>query len=461
MEVNVPLGTPVIKNIDGSLLDDSSSELMDGYLDEEGNINSRPGLLLGGRLNNSSAIDGIYWWGDLGRVMMVSGGRVWSLNSGFSGTDLTAGSPTITMASGTRATFANDTTRLFIANGGRIVQSDGNTLIYIADGDAPTAVTHIVYVDGYLIANLVGSNRFYWATLEDPTTWNPLDFASAIGNTDLTVGIYEFQKEIYIFGKRSLEIWENDGFKSVGCIAPYSVVKTNNGILWLSDRKRFVRFSGGDVEDIGTPYDKVIDTFNDVSDCLADRIDIVGRAFYTFAFPSEERTIYYNETNNNWGEFGWWDLTGATYRRFLGNCHVFVPDWNQHIWGTREADGALYKMSAEYLTDSGNPIRMRRVTGNISYGSNKLKRSNQLIIRAKRGSVLTDIDPKMTMRFNDEGNGWSNEIELSLGKTGDYRNFICKQNLGSYRTRQYEFVATDAAGVGFGHAKEDIYVGAF
>lgn len=468
-EVNVPIGTPVVKNIDGSLLDDSSSRLIDGYLDEEGNINSRPGLLLFANLTTGVQVDGIFWWDEGGKVIAIADGNVLILN--FDATTSNLGSAASTMTIGTRPTFATDGTSVYIANGGRIVKTDGATVfgtLYVADADAPTAVTHIIFIDGYLIANSIGSDTFYWADVNAPDTWSALSFASAEGAPDEIVAIHNFQREIYIFGKTSFELWENDGdtpfsripggFRNTGCIAPYSVVSTENGVIWLSNKKRFVRYGGSGIEQISTAYDKEIDSFDTVSDCIADRVDIAGRSFYYFTFPSEERTLVYNETNQNWAEAGYWNATLGEHERFIGNCHCFSPTWDKHFWGTSKTGGAVYLMSPDYFNDDGNPLRMQKITGHISYGTNKMKRNEYLTIRARRGRILDSSEPVMMLRYKNDETDWSNEIHLSLGAVGDYRNMIKINRMGIYRTRQYEFTVTDNIGVAFGGAKEEVTI---
>lgn len=468
-EVNVPIGLPVVKNIDGSLVEDNSSRLIDGYLDRDGNINSRPGLLSVANFT-SQKIEGLFWWDKVGKLIVVSNGIILSVAQDYSSIAL---SGTGTMQVETRPTFATDDTYVYMANGGKIIKTDSSTPLgaaLITDGDAPVLVTHIINIDGYLLANKVNSQTFYFAALEDPSTWSALDFATAGGKPDVVVAIHEFEKEIYIFGKESLELWENDGetpfsrvnggFKNTGCIAPYSVVFTDDACIWLSSGKRFVKYSGGSVEGFSTDFDTTIDEMGVVSDCIADRIDICGRTFIKFTFPTENRTLVYNVTENNWCESGYWNSNSGAHDRFIGNCHAFSPTWNKHFWGSSRENGYLYLMSSDYNTDNGNQIRMQQVTGNISYGTNNRKQSESLIIKAKRGRTasLTET-PLMTLRINDDGKGWSNEIELSLGAMGDYRNFIKKENLGTYRSRQYEFTVTDNVGVAFGHGKENIFVG--
>lgn len=473
-EVNVPIGAPVVKNIDGSITSDSSNRLMNGYLDEEGNINTFPGTLNAADLSSISAnsqIDGVFWWDDIERLMTVINGFLCVSDDTFSTVSLSSSGPATKLNSGIRPTFATDGTTLFIANGGRIVKSDGShasNTIYIADSNAPINVTHLIFTDGYLMANKVGFQQFYWADLEDPDTWNALNFATAGGSPDVVVAIHLFRKEIYIFGKFSLEVWENDGetpFAPVdgglidtGCIAPYSIVKSDNGVIWFSDKKRFVIYSGGGVDQISTPFDKEFDKLNLVYDCQANRVDIAGRTFFIFTFPLENRSFCYNYTNQNWSEIGYYNTATSVFLKWIGRCHAFSPLWNQHFVGTSFLNSKLYLLSSDYASDDDNPLIMEKITGRLNYGTNNKKRSNKFSISVKRGSVADDSEPKMTLSYNDENRGWSNEIELSLGKKGDTYNMITKHRLGCYRNRQYRLRVSDAVGIAFGDGKEDIFV---
>lgn len=478
MEVGVPIGTPVVRNVDGSMAQDSAYRLMDGYLDQEENINSRPGLADLISINMAKvpdAIDGTYWWDDGKVLIYVQGGYVIALSDPVLSTYTILNAVGTLLRAGVRPTFATDGTYVYIANGDQILKTNGvngGAASFIATANAPAAVTHIINVDGYLLANQVGSQRVFFSNLEDFSTWDALDFFSAGGISDDNVAVHEFQKEIYVFGTQSFELWQDDGdtpfsrldggYRNVGCGAKYSVVNTDDGVMWLDNRKRIVRYSGGAIEHIATPYDKDIQGFKTFLDCQADRIDILGREFYLFSFPGEDRTIVYNLTDNNWSEFGYWNESLGDWERFVGNCHAFSPLWNKHIWGTRKDEGTLYEMSPDFFTDrSPNnpaPIRMQALSGHISYGTNNRKRNNIFSMRAKRGRITDSSEPTLSLRLNDDDTGFSNEISLSLGKLGDTYNIIRKHRLGVYHTRQYEFTATNACGISFGKAKEDIYV---
>lgn len=454
--IPLPLAGKVYKNIDGIELSDESQLLLDGYLDEKGGTHKRPGLALEKDLGlgTNNGIDGIFWWGAKGYAICVSGGKVYKLTrSGgvISSTDLTGtGTPELD----TPVSFAANEDYLFMANGGRIFYTDGTaTTIYIADAHAPITVTHIAFIDGYLMANVVGSTDFQWSELDNPLSWIATDVSNADGNPDYVTALHIFSREIYLFGPNTLEVWENDGvapfgripggFYEIGTIAPYSVVNTNTSLFWLDQSKHFVERSlSGDVKYIVSDYDKEIQSFETVSDCRGERIEIDGKPFLLFHFPGENRTLVYNYRDETWSEWGNYTGPSTTYDRWLGACYCFSPEWNLHLVGARH-NSLIYSLSASNYTDNGDEIRLKRLTGHIDWGTPLMKRSSKLLLRLKRGGGEVS-DAKFMLRWKDDNKSWSNEIEVSLGALGDYEIVKEIYPRGMYRTRQYEVTCTDA-----------------
>jgi hypothetical protein len=416
--VDVPLFNGVYKNIDETMVTDESHRLIDGYLDENQNLNSRPGLLQVAALNTSKAIESGIWIDLLQKYFVLSDGDLWVLDSGFSGTNLSATG--VKLGNG-RPTFAYDGSRILVANGGRIMYSDGVTATaFISDADAPTTCTHIVMLDSYLLANDVDSDTWYFSEIADTLVWSALDFATAGSEPDYVNALIKFRGEALLFGRETLEIWENDGqtpFVRVnggsfdtGCIAPNSVITLENEIFWLSNKRKICKFSGSGIEIISSKYDLEIENFNVVTDCTVDRYDIRGRTFLVFQFPSEGRTIVYNQTNDNWGEWGFWNVDGGYHEAFLGSCHIYIPDSKTHIVGSRKQDGKLFRMSADYFTDNGAPIVCKAISGHIDYGTNNLKRNIELSFRVKRGYVTDATEPVASFRFKDNNGEWGQAI---------------------------------------------------
>jgi hypothetical protein len=466
-EIDIPLFNGVYKNIDETVSNDKSFKLIDGILDKELNIFSRPGLALLKASASGRAFDGLYWCDSLSKLFGLSNGNLYVYDSSYTETNLSSGGVSINTS--VRPTFAFDGTRVLVANGSQIMYTDGTSVTaFIADGDAPTTVTHILILDTYLIANDVDSETWYFSEVADTLTWSALDFATAGSEPDYINAAIKFRGEIYFFGRETLEIWENDGQTpfirvnggsfDTGCVAPYSVIKLKNAVMWLSPEKQFVKFSGSGIEVLSTQYDKEIFAMSVVTDCTADKYVTSGKVLIAFQFPSEGRTIVYNETDDNWCEFGYWNAGSGAHEAFLGACSVYIPEDGTMLIGSRKQDGKLYEMSDESFTDDSNPIKLLSRSGHINYGTNNLKRNVSISFRVKRGYITDATTPVATLRLRDNNGEWGQEIQFSLGAMGEYFNTIKKHKLGTYRSRQYEFSCTDAVGFILSEAKEEIEV---
>ena len=334
----------------------------------------------------------------------------------------------------------------------------------MADADAPTTVTHVDFIDGYVLAN-TGRGVFQFSDVNAPTTWTAASFATAMRNPDNITALKVFRRQVYLIGQVSTEIWENDGqspfsptpggFYEVGTIAPSSVVVSDDGIYWLGHDRHFVGVVGGSMKRMSTPYDKEIGEFSSVSDCIGHQIEIRGKPFLLFQFPTQQRTLVLNLAEETWSEWRFWDTTYGEYQHFLGKSYSYSPDWGLHLVGSRK-DSKIYALSPSYKSDDGEEIRFKKTTGHIDYGTTVRKRSRELRIRAKRGEGVSSGSATMMLRWNDDNRGWSNEVSLSLGSIGETETVIRCFPRGIFRTRQYEIAITDSVGVTFGGAEEDI-----
>lgn len=471
-----PIFSVVYQNVDSVELRDKSREHIDCYIDEEGFVIKRPGLDLVLDLGESGqAVQSLDWWPEKNAVIGVCNNKVFKIinTSGtLSATDITtngpgtAGTPVFALA--VNGNITSPTYYGVLAAGGAMVEGNGtgttiSNFTTIADADAPTAVTHVDFIDNYLIAT-TGKGYFGFSDISAPTTWSASSIATAMRNPDLIKALKVFNRQIFLFGNSSTEIWEHSGvpfepnpggFLTVGISAPYSVVPSEEGLYWLSNRRKVVMFNGN-LNFISTPYDREISNFSSVSDCIGMRIEVTGKPFILFQFPTEGRTLAYSIMDKTWADWRYYNTTTGEYEHFRGKSYTYVPDWGLHLLGDRSSS-KIYSLSREAKSDNGDPIRVKILTGLIDYGTSSYKRSNKLLIRMKRGEGLpSGDDPKMLIRWNDDQRGWSNTQEVSLGKLAESSPIIPIYAKGRYRTRQYEIVVTDDVGVAFGEAYEDI-----
>jgi hypothetical protein len=459
------------RNVDGVELSDLAHRVVDGFVDEQGYIRRRPGLeswhdyALGG----NSPVSGLFWWSQQQAVVCVVGGLVYIITRPSGVITATLITASDTMRIGVPTIFATDGTYVFTASGGRLGYSNGTAnLSYVdrVDSDCPTSVSHVAYLDTYILVNNVGTNQFFWSDVGDSLTWNALNFASASGDADPITALHVVDRQIFLFGPRSLEIWENDGttpfirvpggYFPVGCDAPYSVVVRDNFIFWLNDRRHFVVYSNGSIVPISTPIDRELADMSLTSDGIGQSIEIDGRPFLVFNFPTANKTFVYDIQLKSWAEWGYYNASLGDYQRWLGYCNCYATAWGEQLIGLRN-NSIICKLDNETYDDNGSDIRLLVRTGHIDHGTLKRKRGNQLLFRTKRGHAGTTRTPKMMLRYSDDGsNRWSNECHVNLGDQANTEIIVNVPARGVYRTRQYEVSVTDPVPVMLGAAEANV-----
>lgn len=464
----IPIASPMYRNVDGVELSDLAYRVVDGFVDEQGYVRRRPGLAswydyaLGG--NNPTT--GLFWWYHKEYLIAVVGGYFYAITKP-SGVVTSTALTGVGCRLGVPIIFATDGTYFFAADGGRLKYSDGvATSANVADADCPTSVSHVAYLDTYVLANSVDTNQFFWSDVGDSLNWNALNFASATGDSDPITALHVVDRQIFLFGPHSLEIWENDGttpfiripggYFPVGCDAPYSVVIHDGFVFWLNDKRHFVVYNNGSIVPISIPIDRLLAEMPLTSDCIGQSIEIDGRPFLVFSFAAANRTFAYDIQLKTWAEWGYFNSHLNSYQRWLGFCSCFATGWGEQLVGLRD-DSVICKIDNNTFTDNGEEIRLLVQTGHIDHGTLKRKRSNQILLRAKRGHSGTTTTPKVMLRYSDDGSTrWSNECHVSLGDQANTEMILSVPARGIYRTRQYELSVSDPVPVILGAAEANV-----
>lgn len=470
--VDLPIIQQPYENVDDSQVDDYASTIMDFLpvvVKDKLQLVKRPGLTPFIDLGTGLPVDGLYWWDKHHVMIAVSGARVWKiLDSVGTKVELTGSSE---LRSSSIVTFASDGSRLVMANGGRMVHTDLTSLTTMADAQAPTTVTHVATIDGYLLANLPGTGTVQFSSFDSFLDWISLDFVTAESKPDDVVAIGESYRELIVVGRESVEFFVNDGqtpFSRItgsaqpfGIEAPYSLANVGGVWMWLSDKRQLVTMQGRAVTPVSSPFDRIIQQFVSVNDAVGYTTMIDGHPIYLLNFPTARQTLAFNYATKVWHKWGYWDVDRGSYGRFRGQTYAYARDWNAHLVGDY-SNGIIYKASRSTYTDSGNPIRSLLRSGHISHGTDGSKRSNLIRLKAKRGMANDAVaDPQISMRRRINNRGvWTNERWKSLGKTGDHANHIDWRRNGIYRTQQLEFVHSDPSDCILMGAQEDVeYLG--
>lgn len=464
----LPITKGVYRNVDGEALSEFNYQTYDAYINELGWHVKRPGLMAFADLGfgTNYVITGMFWWPHKQIMLAVANGHVCKIEY-IGGVAVVTDLGGVTLPSGITPVFTTDGTYAFVVAGGPIYYTDGSgALTVMADADAPTTVSHIDWIDGYLLAT-TGTNRFQYSDLNAPLSWNAGSFFAASGDADNIVALKVFKRQIFLLGSVTTEVWENIGsnpsiFKRVGggliergIIAPYSVIKTKDSVYWMSDERRFIKFTEGNDVPISTPYDKEFDEMSSVSDCVSNYLNVGGTPFLLFNFPTANRTIVLNLLTNTWSEWGYYNVATAVYERFLGNWNCYSPTWGKTLCGSRK-NSVIYELSRSHVDDAGNKIRMAVTSGHVNHGALSRKRSQLLRMNVVSGPANQPQTPVLLVRWKNNNKDWSGYREINLGDVGE--TWITKTlfNLGIYKTRQWEFVHTDLMAFAFGNVEENV-----
>lgn len=123
--------------------------------------------------------------------------------------------------------------------------------------------TDVAWQDGYGILTRSGTDQFFITGNDDLTTIGGLDYSSADASQDTLVGCCSFNRELWLFGQNSIEIWANTGNASfpfergqvhlnLGCI-PRSNIVAGRRLCWIGDDRAIYTADGYSPRQISNP----------------------------------------------------------------------------------------------------------------------------------------------------------------------------------------------------------------
>ena len=422
-----------------------------------GFLNRCPGLLYITAVG-LGPIRGMWQFGGFGYI--VSGSYLYRITIGNVVTTLGA------IAGTGMVSMADNGTQLFIAANpqGYIYNSSTSAFAQITDADFPGAVT-VTYLDGYFIFVEPNSQKVWVTSLLDGTSIDPLDFASAEGAPDNLVAGIVNNRELWLFGVNSVEVWYNSGgadfplsriqgaSNELGCSSPYSIAKLDNSLFWLGlDARgagivyRAVGYTGKRISTHAIEY--AIQSYSTITDAIAFTYQQEGHSFYVLTFPTADKTWVFDVSTELWHERA--GFVDGEFTRHRAQCQMFFTGVT--FVGDYE-NGNIYTYSLDTYTDNAAAQKYLRSWRALPAGQNNLNRSahHSLQLNCESGVGLDGTgqgtDPQVLLRWSDDGgHTWSNEHSKSLGRIGKTGQRVIWRRLGAtlkLRDRVYEISGTD------------------
>jgi len=348
---------------------------------EAGFLNRAPGLSLLTTVG-TGPVRGL--WSFEGFTYAVSGNTLYKINSSYTATALG------TIAGTGQVSMSDNGTQLFVAANGPsyIYNSQTNVFQQITDPDFPGAVT-VSYLDGYFVFNEPNSQKVWVTSLLEGTQVDPLDFASAEGSPDGLVALIVNNREAWLFGTNSIEVWYDAGTadfplariqgasNEIGCVAPFSVAKLDNSIFWLGQdaRGRGIVYRNNGYTGVRASNHSIewqIQQYGDISNAIAYTYQQDGHSFYVLTFPTVQKTWVYDVSTQSWHERAGW--SNGNFVRYRPNCQVAFN--SEIILGDYE-NGNLYAYDLDVYADNNAPQKWLRSWRPIPSGQNNLRRTAQ------------------------------------------------------------------------------------
>ncbi len=290
---------------------------------------------------------------------------------------------------------------------------------------------------------------------------NALSIAAKTGAPDLLAGLLVIHREIWLFGKRTTEVWSDAGtpifpfqiesgiFIQRGLLAPYSLAKFDLMPFWLGEdvTGRGVVFMGAQYNAVRIStfaIEQAIQQYSRLDDAIGFCYQQNGHAFYVLNFPTADATWVYDINSQLWHQRGAVDSTGVVHRA-LPNAYAnaYGMDVVQR-WDT----GDLLLYNTELFDELGEPVT--RIRG-FPHIQDELRRIvyNHFIADMEVGQPIgpntaSAYPRSVLLRWSDTaGQTWSEPLALNL-TPGKFNQLLKWNRLGMGRDRVFEIQWTAA-----------------
>lgn len=391
-----------------------------------------------------------------GRTFFVSGSGLYEITSAGVATLLGA----LLTASGNVSIDENNI-QLGICDGTNIyvLVYSTNAFSQVTDTDLPISCGSITTIDGYFVVNQNNTGKFFISALNDGTSWDALDFATAESSPDNLLRVHIAVGQLWLFGTKTTEIWTNTGASSfpferisgakmqVGIQAAHTAIDVDNSIFWIGQNDVgsgiVYRAQGFSPLRISTEsIELLIQQATSPADIKAYTYQQDGHTFYLLTGGGMATTLVYDISTQQWHERAYLNDLGA-FEQDLGYCGIYA--FNKQLVGSRR-DGKIYSVSLSVYTDDGDEIASERVYTHLG-NENQRTRYNQMEIAMETGvgnQVAPGVDPQITLWMSsDGGKTYSGGYTKSFGAAGKYETRAVFRRLGVQFQTTYKIRITD------------------
>jgi len=380
---------------------------------------------------------GIAWNGVCYRVM---GTKLVSIAS--NGVTTTLGD----VGSGGQVRFDYSFDRLAIASGGRLYYWNGTTLTQVTDPDLGTVVD-MLWVDGYFMTT-DGSNVVV-TELTDPTQVNPLKYGSSEADPDKIKAIRKLRNEPYVINRHTIEVLDNVGgdlfpFARIsgaqiqkGSIGTASNCIFADALAFLGGGRNeppaiYLGANGGATKISSHEIDTLLSEYTDAQLSLVVLEARMNKAHQHLWVRLPDRTVVYDlAASQQTGQQVWFYLTSSTsgFESYRARDLVYCYD----KWLIGDASSSNHGYLSSSLSSHFEDIVRWEFGTLITYNNGAGAIFHEMELVCLTGRVEFGLDPTISTSYSIDGETWSQDKFVKVGKQGDRAKRISWLQLGHMR----------------------------
>lgn len=351
-----------------------------------------------------------------------------------------------------------------LTSGGLSYVAVGASLTQITDSDLLPAHS-CGFVDGYALFGH-DDGRFSWSSLDEATSIDALDFATAEGSPDGMLRLLTRRREVWLMGSKSVEIYGPTGnadsaferlpgaYIERGCLAGASAVSTDDLMVWVADDGTVRAAQGYEGVRISThEIDRAISDEPDKSAIVAWTYSNRGHTYYVVSGTAF--SYAFDFTTKQWHQRQSYGLNRwrAQWHAKLGS-KLIVGDY---------ASDKLYELAHDAYDEAGTALVMT-VEAPILHKYPQELRLNEIAFDVVAGQGVNSTDPHvgqpeiMLQLSHDGGKTWAPTRRREVGRLGEFGKRVRFHRNGTSNEDGFKFRISASAGVvrGISGASVDI-----
>lgn len=384
------------------------------------------------------------------QLLVVSGDQVWRWAAGEAAPAFLGN-----VGTGGPATIAVGATHAVVCTPPRAwaYRYDGGTFTEIPQGEgyAFPGASSVCWLDGYFVFTRPDTGEFFASALDDPGSYDALDFATAEGVPDVLLRAVADHNELWLFGQGSVEVWYDAGdadfpFRRMaggvlgpGCASAASVAKLDGSLFWLGQDGIAYRAQGLSPKRISThAMERALAGYGGLEDAQALVVSHDGHGFYVLTVPNANgglgATWAYDASTGLWHE----RASGAGgVGRWLGGA---AARFGQETLVGDGGSGALFRLARDVGGDNGTPVA-RIATLPPLWAGGRRAAMHRLELEMEAGDPAGS--GTVALDWSDDGGfTWTAPRVADTGAAGERTRRACWTRLGLFRQRVLRFGTT-------------------